>query len=109
MHLSCFFDEVSMPTIIKYPNKIYYVVGEDTTIYLTCKSNGNPKPYYQWYKENNELISTSESWIITDMNVTNSGVYTCTVSNTFNGDTHRNSKHVQIMILNKGKLSFNKY
>ncbi|CAC5399303.1 unnamed protein product [Mytilus coruscus] len=99
--------EASMPNITKYPNKSYYVVGEDTSILLTCKSDGNPKPYYQWYKENdNELISTNESWTIKNMNVTNSGVYTCNVSNTFNGDTYRNAKNVHIDIMNKGKLNF---
>ncbi|VDI11395.1 Hypothetical predicted protein [Mytilus galloprovincialis] len=94
--------EVSEPTITKYPNKPFYVVGENTSILLTCKSDGNPQPYYKWYKENdNLLISTNESWIITDMNVTNSGIYTCNVSNTFNGDTHSNAKHVQVNIMNK--------
>ncbi|CAC5388060.1 unnamed protein product [Mytilus coruscus] len=92
-----------MPTIIKYPNKTYYVVGEDTNIYLTCKSDGNPKPNYHWYKENhNERISTSENLTIVDMNKTNSGVYTCTVSNTFNGGTYTNSANVRVDIINKG-------
>lgn len=95
-----------MPTITKYPNNSYYIENEATSINLTCKSNGNPKPNYQWYKENNnELISTSANWTITDINVTNSGAYTCNVSNTFNGKTHRNAKHVHINIMNKGKLS----
>ncbi|CAC5382733.1 unnamed protein product [Mytilus coruscus] len=91
-----------MPNITKSPNKSYYIVGEDTSILLTCKSDGNPKPYYQWYKENdNELITTNESWNITDMNVTNSGVYTCKVSNTFNGDTYKSSTNMRINIINK--------
>ncbi|XP_052072186.1 uncharacterized protein LOC127710399, partial [Mytilus californianus] len=94
--------EVSMPTIITYPNKLYYVVGEDTCILLTCKSDGNPKPNYQWYKENhNEVINTTESWTITDLNVTNSEVYTCNVSNTFNGGTYTKSGKVRVNIINK--------
>ncbi|XP_052072188.1 serine-rich adhesin for platelets-like isoform X1 [Mytilus californianus] len=98
--------EVSMPTIIKYPNKAYYVVGEDTSIHLTCKSDGNPKPNYQWYKENHkERISTNENLNITDMNVTNSGVYTCKVSNTFNGGTFTNSTDLQVNIMNKVDIS----
>ncbi|CAG2201842.1 MALT1 [Mytilus edulis] len=98
--------EVSEPNITKYPNKPYYVVGEDTSIILTCKSDGNPKPHYQWYKKNDSmLISTNESWTITDMNVTNSGIYTCNVNNTFNDDTYRNVKYVQIDIMNKADIS----
>ncbi|CAG2199628.1 unnamed protein product [Mytilus edulis] len=94
-----------MPTITRYPNNSYYIVDEATSINLTCKSNGNPKPNYQWYKENiNEPVSTSANWTITDINVTNSGVYTCNVSNTFNGDTHRNAKQVQINIMNKDDI-----
>ncbi|CAG2201836.1 unnamed protein product [Mytilus edulis] len=99
-------NEVSEPTITKYPNKPYYIVGENTSILLTCKSDGNPKPHYQWYKENdNMLISTNERLTITDMNVRNSGIYTCNVSNTFNGDTHRNARHVQLNIMNKENLA----
>ncbi|XP_076072199.1 uncharacterized protein LOC143044190 [Mytilus galloprovincialis] len=92
--------EVSIPTITKYPNEPYYVVGEHISILLTCKSDGNPKPNYQWYKDN-MLINTNESLNITDMNVTNSGNFTCYVTNTFNGDTHSNAEHVQINIMNK--------
>lgn len=107
MHLSCLtvLDEVGMPTLTVYPNKLYYVVGEDTSIHLNCKSDGNPEPYYQWYKKNhNESISHGENFTITDVNITNSGVYTCTVSNTFNGYTYTNASNVQIDITYKGKL-----
>ncbi|VDI38613.1 Hypothetical predicted protein [Mytilus galloprovincialis] len=92
--------EVSEPTITKYPNEPYYVVGENTSILLTCNSDGNPKPNYQWYKDN-MLINTNENLTITDMNITNSGIYICNVTNTFNGDTHRNAKDVHINIMNK--------
>lgn len=104
--LTFFLDEVRMPNIVKSPNKTYYVIGEDNSITLTCKSDGNPKPIYQWYQENhNESIDTKENLTIMDINVTNSEVYTCNVSNFFNGYTFQNTTSVQINIVNKGKLS----
>ncbi|CAC5379342.1 unnamed protein product [Mytilus coruscus] len=98
--------EVSMPSFTKYPNKTYYVVGEDTSIHLTCKSDGNPQPDYYWYKENSDNPeSTSENLTITVMNNTNSEVYTCNVSNTFNGGTYTRSAKVQVYVKKKGKLT----
>lgn len=104
-----FLDAVRTPTIIKYPNKAYYVVGEDTSIHLTCRSDGNPKPTYQWYKEtHNELISISTNFTITDVNVMNRGVYICNVTNTFNGETHTSTSSERVNIIDKGKFRLRK-
>ncbi|XP_071131772.1 uncharacterized protein [Mytilus edulis] len=98
--------QVRMPTIQRYPNKTDYVVGEDSSIYFICKSDGNPKPNYQWYKKNNDKpIKDSENFTITDMNKTDSGIYTCNVSNTFNGDIYKKAVNVQINITEKADIS----
>lgn len=93
-----------MPTIILNRNKTDYLVGVDSSIDLICKSDGNPKPNFHWYKENiHEAISESENFTITDLNKTDSGTYTCNVSNTFNGDTYTNAVTVRINVMDKGK------
>ncbi|CAG2199641.1 unnamed protein product [Mytilus edulis] len=69
---------VRIPTIINHPNKTEYVLGEDTSIHLACKSDGNPKPSYFWYKENpKQQVSLNENFTITNLNITDSGAYTC--------------------------------
>lgn len=108
MHL--FSDEVSTPTITKYPNKTYYVVGEDTSIQLTCKSDGNPQPDYYWYKENSDNPkSASENLTIKVMNKTDSGVYICDVNNTFNGGTYTRFTKMQVHVITKGKFTDARY
>lgn len=105
MHLSClyFSDEVRSPNITKYPNKDYYVVGKDTSIHLTCKSEGNPPPVFFWFKYNSvKFKSASENLTIMVMNKTDSGEYTCKVSNTFSGETYRRSAEVQVNVINEG-------
>ncbi|CAC5420445.1 unnamed protein product [Mytilus coruscus] len=98
--------EVRMPTIQLYPNKTDYVVGLYSSIDLICKSDGNPKPNYHWYKENHNMpISNSENFTITDMNKTDSGMYTCNVSNTFNGNTYNIATYVRVNIIYEADIS----
>ncbi|XP_063446589.1 uncharacterized protein LOC134726122 [Mytilus trossulus] len=101
------FYPVRMPTIISYQNKTDYVLGEDTSIHLACKSDGNPKPSYFWYTENpKQQVSSFENFTLTNLNVTNSGTYTCKVNNTFHGDTYQKATFVNIKIINtEEKLS----
>ncbi|CAC5399308.1 unnamed protein product [Mytilus coruscus] len=97
---------VGMPTIFKYPNKTDYVLGEATTIRLTCESDGNPKPSYYWYKENpKEHVGSNENFTITNMNITNSGTYTCAANNSFHGDTYQKTANVKVKIINEADKS----
>lgn len=109
MHASSiltFSDPVRMPTIIKYPNKTEYVLGEDTSLHLTCKSDGNPKPSCYWYKENpKRQVSSNENLTITNMNITDNGTYTCETNNTVHGKTYQKAAIVKIRIINAGKSS----
>ncbi|CAC5406277.1 unnamed protein product [Mytilus coruscus] len=76
---------VKVPTIVKHPNKTDYLVGVDTSISLNCVADGNPKPNYLWYKDNQiEAISTSGNLTFTNVTTANSGIYTCVVSNNLN-------------------------
>lgn len=86
-----------MPTIVRHPNKTHYLVGSDNRIDLTRTTDGNPEANYLWYKDNQlEAISTNKTLTFTDVAATNSGLYTCDVSNTFNDVI--NTKRVQIHV-----------
>lgn len=92
-----------MPTIITHPNKTDYLVSLDTSISLNCKTDGNPKPSYLWYKDNNiEAISTNKTLTITDVTTTNSGIYICIVSNTFNDVIHTKRVQMHVCITKEG-------
>ncbi|CAG2190564.1 unnamed protein product [Mytilus edulis] len=53
-----------MPTVTKHPNKQIYSKCR-YSITLTCKSDGNPKPIYHWYKDNHDdNISTAENFTL---------------------------------------------
>ncbi|VDI77720.1 Hypothetical predicted protein [Mytilus galloprovincialis] len=79
---------VRIPTITKCPGKHEYIAGVDSSITLTCTSDGNPKPIYHWYKDNHDdSISNGENFTLMNINTTDSGLYTCNVSNTINGLT----------------------
>ncbi|CAC5404102.1 unnamed protein product [Mytilus coruscus] len=94
---------VKMPTIIKYPNKTDYLVGLDTSISLNCTTDGNPKPNYLWYKDNQiEAISTRETFTIANVTTTNSGIYTCIVSNTFNDVIYTTRVQMHVCITKEG-------
>lgn len=103
---SIFSDNVRMPTVTKHPNKQIYIVSVDTSITLTCKSDGNPKPIYHWYKDNHDdNISTAENFTLRNINTTDSGIYTCNVSNTINGLTYTDVASMEVNILNEGNLN----
>ncbi|CAG2199633.1 unnamed protein product [Mytilus edulis] len=88
---------VTVPTIGKNPDKTDYLVGVDTSISLNCTADGNPKPNYIWYKDNQiEAISTSENLTIRNVTTANSGIYICSVTNTVNGVISR--KHVMLHV-----------
>ncbi|CAC5379341.1 unnamed protein product [Mytilus coruscus] len=94
---------VKMPTIVNHPNKTDYLVGLDTSISLKCTTDANPKPSYLWYKDNQiQAISTSETLTIRDVTTTNSGVYTCIVSNTFNDVIYTKRVQMHVCITKEG-------
>lgn len=94
-----------MPTIVKHPNKGDYLEGLDTSITLNCITDGNPKPSYTWYKDNEiEAISTSHILTMTNLSTSNSGLYTCVVSNNINNIIHTERVQMQVSILKGGEF-----
>ncbi|CAG2201837.1 unnamed protein product [Mytilus edulis] len=99
-------DAVLMPTIVKHPNKTGYLVGLDTSISLNCTTDGNPKPTYLWFKDNQiEAISTRETFTISNVITTNSGIYTCIVSNTFKGFIYTKRLQMHVCITKEGNTT----
>lgn len=94
---------MKIPTIVKIPNKTDYLIGLDTSISLNCTTDGNPKPIYLWYKDNQiEAISTGETLKIANVTTKNSGIYTCFVSNIFNDVIHTQRIQVHVNIIKEG-------
>ncbi|XP_052072191.1 uncharacterized protein LOC127710402 [Mytilus californianus] len=93
---------VQIPTVTKHPDKQEYIIGRDISIILTCTSDGNPKPIYRWYKENQDNgIITAGIFIISNINTTNGGIYICNVSNTINGHTYTKAAKMEVDIINE--------
>lgn len=61
----------------------YLVSPEDHTI-LTCPVDGNPPPTVTWYKGNDtsgQLLHTGKTWKLCQTTSSDSGLYTCSASN----------------------------
>ncbi|VDI77719.1 Hypothetical predicted protein [Mytilus galloprovincialis] len=94
--------KVRIPTVTKHPDKQKYIVGEDTSLTLSCTSDGNPAPVYRWYKYNlDDNISTDENFTLSNINTTDKGLYTCNVSNTINGLTFTEVTTIEVNIMNE--------
>ncbi|CAG2190563.1 unnamed protein product [Mytilus edulis] len=96
---------VRIPTVTKYPDKHEYIAGVDSSITLTCTSDGNPKPIYHWYKDNHgDIISIAENLTLMNINTTDRGLYTCYVSNTINGLTFTEVASIEVNIMNEAVI-----
>lgn len=76
-------DPVRHIVIIKQPNKAQYDKNTPT-INLTCKGDGNPKPNYKWFRQDDtrSILSWTDIYIIEYVIQNNSGVYICEAYNT---------------------------
>ncbi|XP_063446590.1 uncharacterized protein LOC134726123 [Mytilus trossulus] len=94
--------KVRLPSVTKHPDKQNYIVGEDSSITFSCTGDGNPKPIYHWYKDNHDdLISTAENFTLSNINISDRGLYTCNVSNTINGITYTEGATIEVNIMNE--------
>ena len=90
--------------ITKEPFMETYTPG--SSVKLTCNANGNPVPYYRWYKDcdMNSTIANEKIHLIFDLNVNKTGTYVCFAYNRLNGSTYKKSENIVIAI---GKLKLN--
>ncbi|CAG2251548.1 unnamed protein product [Mytilus edulis] len=85
--------------ITKQPNQPQYD-HKTPTITLTCTGDGNPKPTYKWFRQENRrnIISSTNLYIIEDVIQNNSGLYICEAYNTLEDVKYYANNSVQIEI-----------
>uniref|UniRef100_UPI00398E335A neural cell adhesion molecule L1-like n=1 Tax=Pristiophorus japonicus TaxID=55135 RepID=UPI00398E335A len=84
-----------LPAQILTPQDKHYVVVEKQTAFIHCKVFGAPTPQILWSKEDMEavlqdpryFVNTSGTLRITDVQVTDGGVFTCNASNLIGADS----------------------
>ncbi|XP_069115655.1 cell adhesion molecule 1-like isoform X1 [Argopecten irradians] len=87
--------ETRQPTITRNPMKdIYY---EDENLLLTCAAEGNPAPTYIW-KLNGTQVGTATQLSLSNIQIDQSGDYSCEAKNNFNGNTYNLSHMISITI-----------
>ncbi|KAJ8316107.1 hypothetical protein KUTeg_006121 [Tegillarca granosa] len=73
--------EVDKPIIQRDPPSSEILAGNKVT--LTCSANGHPTPTYAWYDGNNNKLKDGPTYEIKNAQVSDSGAYKCTASNTY--------------------------
>lgn len=102
-------DQVETPSIEVIPKGPRYEVGASLTIY--CTADGNPSPlidnhinYYLWIFRARgtvkDIVLTSNNGLLAlqNLQVENSGKYTCTAHNSYNGKEFSSSNHIEVII-----------
>eukprot|EP00105_Crassostrea_gigas_P037250 XP_019921398.1 PREDICTED: cell adhesion molecule 3-like isoform X2 [Crassostrea gigas] len=107
------FYKVRAPQITKTPNTLNSQYSVGSSVNLTCEAKGNPSPSthidkninkYVWtFKANpgdnaTELSSNNGVLSLNNLQETDTGTYTCTAFNGFNGKTFNSSKHQELQI-----------
>ncbi|XP_056009544.1 uncharacterized protein LOC125680233 [Ostrea edulis] len=101
--------KVETPSIEVIPKGPRYEVGASLTIY--CTADGNPSPlidnhinYYLWIFRARgtakDIVLTSNNGLLAlqNLQVENSGKYTCTAHNSYNGKEFSSSNHIEVII-----------
>ena len=70
---------VLKPPVITTPPKENIRIGSDVT--LQCTSNGFPIPQFQWFNDNNVVVSVKSSLKLIGVTMATSGRYTCLANN----------------------------
>ena len=70
---------VLKPPVITTPPKENIRIGSDVT--LQCTSNGFPIPQFQWFNDNNVVVSVKSSLKLIGVTMATSGYYTCLANN----------------------------
>ncbi|XP_071181282.1 basal cell adhesion molecule-like [Mytilus edulis] len=88
--------------ITKQPNKVQYDKNTPT-INLTCKGDGNPRPHYKWFRQENtrRILSSTYLYIIEDVVQNNSDVYICEVYSTIDDIEYNENFSVEIDIVDE--------
>nr|XP_011422692.2 cell adhesion molecule 1-like isoform X1 [Crassostrea gigas] len=108
------FYKVRAPQITKTPNTLNSQYSVGSSVNLTCEAKGNPSPSthidkninkYVWmFKANpgdnaTELSSNNGVLSLNNLQETDTGTYTCTAFNGFNGKTFNSSQYQELQIV----------
>ena len=63
------------------------IVKKGETITLSCKVSGKPPPSISWTHVSTVLKHYNETWVISDIDVSDLGEYRCDASNIYGYDT----------------------
>ncbi|XP_065933405.1 hemicentin-1 isoform X2 [Magallana gigas] len=107
------FYKVGVPNITKYPNVLNSQYSVAHSVNLTCVAQGNPSPStnnginrYVWTFKTNpgdietELSSTNGVLSLNNLQETDTGTYTCTAFNGFNGKYFNSSINEELYVVN---------
>lgn len=103
MCINLFIVQVRIPVIAMQPDKTVFL--EEDSVNLTCQSDGNPSPSYSWlkgYGSNETVIAYTDSFVIENANITDSGLYTCYTNNSIDGKVYNAFNSIYIII---GKIN----
>ncbi|VDI57910.1 Hypothetical predicted protein [Mytilus galloprovincialis] len=94
--------QVRIPVIELQPDKTVFLEGD--SVLLKCQSKGNPGPSYSWLKgngSNETIIAYTDSFVIENANITDSGLYTCYTNNSIDGNVYKEINSTFISIAEK--------
>ena len=73
---------VMKPTLMAMPHEDPVI---NSSVLLSCSSNGNPSPVYKWFKDGSQMVDkTLNVLFIQSISLKDSGDYYCIASNAFN-------------------------
>ncbi|CAC5394413.1 unnamed protein product [Mytilus coruscus] len=87
--------------ISKDPDVDTHIRDPMNQINLTCVAEGNPSPYYNWYKEPDleTVVSSGDTFIIKEMFTNKSGIYRCKAYHYISGAMYSEEQMVNITIV----------
>ena len=97
-------DGPTNPSIEISPKMHSIYIGD--RIRLTCSSEGNPRPTFQWTFNFTEIVG-GEKYYLSDQdttlefntdNITDSGYYGCFASNSFNGNLYNSNDTIKLIV-----------
>lgn len=108
-HAYIILDPVTVKLVTRVPDVTQYIIGTD--VQLTCHADGNPTPEFYWqYKPlggddaTNITNSNSKTLFLNDLQLGDSGVYSCIAENTLGGVAYNGTYPTNIDVGKFGNL-----
>ncbi|XP_071095887.1 cell adhesion molecule 2-like [Haliotis cracherodii] len=88
----------SDPDVSSNPAGGTHTVGD--TVTLKCNADTNPPATFSWHKEGDDNSTTSGGeWTLSNLQIENSGTYTCMATNDVGGVTYNASRSLNINVV----------